>query len=149
VSEKSDIKKIVIPLDGSDSSFQAAEYAVKIAKLSGAKLILTHAVVSPPYVDYTTAGIGIAHYIEEARKQAETWYAKAGEMASKEGIEYSSETLFDVASVVDTITTYAESKNANLIVIGTHGRTGLKRFLLGSVASGVVAHAKCPVLVVR
>jgi nucleotide-binding universal stress UspA family protein len=54
-----------------------------------------------------------------------------------------------VASIADTIVNYAESKNVDLIVMGTKGRTGIKRFLLGSVASGVVAHAKCSVLVVR
>ena len=50
---------------------------------------------------------------------------------------------------LDSIVHYAEGKNTDLIVIGTKGRTGLKRFLLGSVASGVVAHAKCSVLVIR
>jgi nucleotide-binding universal stress UspA family protein len=59
------------------------------------------------------------------------------------------ETILDVASAADSIVNYAESKKADLIVIGTKGRTGLKRLLLGSVASGVVTHASCPVLVTR
>lgn len=143
------IKTILVPLDGSDSSFKAARYAVRLAKLSGARLILTHAVVDPPYVEFKTAGIVVTHYIEEAKRHAEMWYAEIGELARKEGVEYSTETVLDVASVADTIVNHAESKKADLIVIGTHGRTGLKRFLLGSVASGVVAHAKCSVLVVR
>ena len=149
MSREGSIETIVVPLDGSDSSFQAAEFAVKLAKMSGARLILTHAVVNPPYVDFTTAGIMVTHYIDEAKKNAEKWYAKVGEIASKEGVEYTSETILDVASVADTIINHAESKKADMIVIGTHGRTGLKRFLIGSVASGVVAHAKCSVLVVR
>jgi nucleotide-binding universal stress UspA family protein len=59
------------------------------------------------------------------------------------------ETILDVASAADSIVNYAESKKADLIVIGTKGRIGLKRLLLGSVASGVVTHASCPVLVTR
>ena len=61
----------------------------------------------------------------------------------------SAETILDVSSVADAIITYSERNNVDLIVIGTKGRTGLKKFLLGSVASGVISHANCPVLVVR
>ena len=144
-----DIKRILVPLDGSDSSFQAASYAVKLAKAAGAEVIFMHAVVNPPYVEYKTAGLVIMHYIDEAKRHAEMWYKKAGDVASKEGVKFSSETILDVASPADSIVNYADGKNADLIVMGTHGRTGIKRFLLGSVASGVVAHAKCSVLVVR
>jgi nucleotide-binding universal stress UspA family protein len=52
-------------------------------------------------------------------------------------------------SIVAEIVGYAESENVNLIVIGTRGRSGLKRMFLGSVASGVVTYAHCPVLVVK
>jgi nucleotide-binding universal stress UspA family protein len=59
------------------------------------------------------------------------------------------EIFTDVNSVVESITDYATTKNIDLIVIGTRGRTGLKRFLMGSVANGVVLHAHCSVLLVR
>jgi nucleotide-binding universal stress UspA family protein len=143
------IKRILVPLDGSDSSFQAASYAVKLAKMANAEIIFMHAVVNPPYVEYKTAGLVIMHYIDEAKRHAEMWYTNTGNEASKEGVKFSTETVLDVASVADTIVNYADNKNVDLIVIGTKGRTGIKRFLLGSVASGVVAHAKCSVLVVR
>jgi nucleotide-binding universal stress UspA family protein len=143
------LERILVPLDGSDSSFQAARYAIRIAKMANAEIIFMHAVVNPPYVEYKTAGLVIMHYIEEAKKHAETWYANAGDMASKEGVKFSAETIHDVASPADSIVTYAVRKKADLIVMGTHGRTGIKRFLLGSIASGVLSHAKCSVLVVR
>lgn len=143
------LKRILVPLDGSDSSFQAAKYAIKLAKMSGAEIILMHAVTNPPYVEYKTAGLVIMHYIDEAKRHAEMWYMSAGDMASKEGVKFSAETILDIASPADSILNYAENKKADLIVMGTHGRTGIKRFLLGSVASGVVTHAKCSVLVVR
>jgi nucleotide-binding universal stress UspA family protein len=143
------LEKIIVPLDGSDWSFKAAKYAIKIAKMGNAEIIFMHAVVNPPYGDPRSAGIMITAYIKEAEELAELWYEKAGNMASNAGVKFMAETILDVASAADSIMNYAESKKADLIVIGTKGRTGLKRLLLGSVASGVVTHARCPVLVTR
>jgi nucleotide-binding universal stress UspA family protein len=143
------LEKIIVPLDGSDWSFRAAKYAIKIAKMANAEIIFMHAVVNPPYGDPRSAGIMITAYIKEAEELAELWYEKAGNMASNAGVKFMAETILDVASAADSIVNYAESKKADLIVIGTKGRTGLKRLLLGSVASGVVTHARCPVLVTR
>jgi nucleotide-binding universal stress UspA family protein len=143
------LKRIIVPLDGSDFSFRAAKYAIKIAKMANAEIIFMHAVVNPPYGDPRSAGIMITAYIKEAEELAELWYVKAGNMASNAGVKFMAETILDLASAADSIVNYAESKKADLIVIGTKGRTGLKRLLLGSVASGVVTHARCPVLVTR
>ena len=143
------LKRIVVPLDGSDSSFKAAKYAIKIAKPEKAEIIFMHAVVNPPYVEYSAGGIAITHYIEEAKRHAEMWYMDVGRQATKEGVNFSVETILDINSAADAIVNYAGNKKADLIVMGTKGRTGIRRFLLGSVASGVVAHARCSVMVVR
>jgi len=55
----------------------------------------------------------------------------------------------DVKSVIESILDYATSKEIDLIVVGTKGRTGLKRLLMGSIANGIVQHAQCPVLLVK
>jgi nucleotide-binding universal stress UspA family protein len=91
----------------------------------------------------------ISSYIKQATELAELWYINAGNMASEQGVKITAETILDVASAADSIVNYAESKKADRIVIGTKGRTGLKRLILGSVASGVVTHASCPVLITR
>jgi nucleotide-binding universal stress UspA family protein len=143
------LKKILVPLDGSDPSFHAGRYAIKLAKMANAEIVFMHAVVNPPYVEYRTAGIAIVRYIEEAKRQADAWYKKIGDEAAKEEVKFSADTIIDIVSAADSIVNYADDKKADLIVIGTHGRSGIKRFLLGSVASGVVSHAKCSVLVVR
>jgi nucleotide-binding universal stress UspA family protein len=71
-------------------------------------------------------------------------------MAMNENItELKTEIITNVKSVIESIIDYATSKDIDLIVIGTRGRTGLKRFLTGSVANGVVQHAHCSVLLVR
>ena len=143
------LKRIVVPLDGSDYSFRAAKYAIKLAKMANAEIFFMHAVVNSPYGDPRSSGIMISSYIKEATEHAELWYLNAGNMASEQGVKFMTETILDVASAADSIVNYADSKKADLIVIGTKGRTGLKRLILGSVASVVVTHASCPVLIIR
>jgi nucleotide-binding universal stress UspA family protein len=71
-------------------------------------------------------------------------------MAKRNGINDVRTDIFtDVESITGAIIDYASDKSIDLVIIGTKGRTGLKRLLLGSVAQGVVQHAHCPVLLVR
>ena len=112
IEEDIPLKRIIVPLDGSDSSFRAAKYAIKIAKMANAEIIFVHAVVNPPYGEGRGAGIMITAYIKEARELAELWYVNAGNMASKEGVKFVAETILDVASAADSIVNYAESKKA-------------------------------------
>ncbi len=93
--------------------------------------------------------VTVTSYIEEAKKRAEEWFSQVKSMAAKEGVKVRSDTIFNLPSVAESIISYAAEQKADLIVIGTKGRAGLKRLVLGSVASGVVSHASCPVLVVR
>jgi nucleotide-binding universal stress UspA family protein len=146
------LRKILVPLDGSEWSFRAAKYAIKIAKMANTEIVCVHAVVSLPSTAYANvhAGVLIPRYMEEAKKEAQKWYDEVSAIAKKAGVvRLSAETILDAFSVADAIITYAERSNVDLIVIGTKGRTGLKKFVLGSVASGVISHAKSPVLVVR
>ena len=143
------LKMILVPLDGSEWSFRAAKYAIKIAKMANAEVVCVHAVANLPYTAYAHAGVLIPQYIEEAKNEAQKWYDEVNAMAEKAGVRMSAETILNVFSVADAIIGYAEKNNVDLIIMGTKGRTGLKKVLLGSVASGVISHAKCPILVVR
>ena len=147
------LRKILVPLDGSEWSFRAAKYAIKIAKMANAQIVCVHAVVSLPTTAYANvhAGILIPRYIEEAKKEAQKWYDEVRIIAEKKSgvVRLGTETFLDVSSAADAIISYAEGNNIDLIIMGTKGRTGLKKIVLGSVASGVISHAKCPVLVVR
>jgi nucleotide-binding universal stress UspA family protein len=136
-------KKILLPIDGSDESLKAAMYAVRIAKQEEAQIICVHAVGAPIYTS------NLPSYYDHARKITDVWFGKVREIARKEGIDIKTDIVLDVTSVVDAIVNYAENEDVDLIVMGTRGRTGIKRFLLGSVASGVVFHAHCAVMVVR
>jgi nucleotide-binding universal stress UspA family protein len=143
-------RRIIVPLDGSDFSFRAAMYALNLAKLTGGEIICIHAVVDLPSIEYMGAGIvTVTRYIDEAKKHSEEWFSQVRAIAAREGIKVTSDTIFNLPSVAESIIGYAAEQKADLIVIATRGKSGLKRLVLGSVASGVVAHATCPVLVVR
>jgi nucleotide-binding universal stress UspA family protein len=138
------IRKILLPIDDSGSSLDAAKYATKIAKYENAQLVCIHIVASIPQLHPSN------EYRENIRKKVEAWFNVIKDFAKSQGITIlKTEILMDVNSVIGSIIDYASNENVDLVVMGTRGRTGLKRFLLGSVANGVAQHAHCPVLLVR
>ena len=151
--DKVEIKRILVPLDGSNCSIRAAKYAIEAARLQNAQVYCIHAITTIPY-GYSLPGSSVDQYFESAKDQARSWFDKVIDIAKKGDkdssvVDIMTDIFTDVTSVTDAIVNYATKKNIDLIVIGTKGRTGLKRFLLGSVAQGVLQHAHCPVLLVR
>ena len=144
------MERILVLIDGSDVSFKAAAYALTIAKLKNAKVICIHVIGPAPYL--TKHGIVIAFrssYYEGAKSQAKEWLMKIKEIAIEDNVDVELEVLIDVKSISKAILDYAKGRDIDLIVMGSRGRTGFKRLLLGSVASTVVAYASCPVLVMK
>src|SRR5215467_3591371 len=143
-NSKVQIKKILVPIDGSECSLYAAKYATRIAKDENAQLYCIHVVTSVPY------GIANAPAIEEYSKvheqKVQSWFDKVRDMTKNECIH---DLKTEIFAVIESIIDYVTANNIDLIVIGTKGRTGLKRFFMGSVANGVVQHAQCSVLLVR
>ncbi len=143
------IRRILHATDFSSASGAAFAKAVELAKANGAELWLAHVVnpvvpmgadgyVSPKvYTDLETA----------ARAAADKRLRALAARAKKAGARARPLLLEGLAH--DQITRAARSKRVDMLVIGTHGRTGLARFFLGSVAGRVVAQAPCPVLTVR
>lgn len=145
------IKKILVPMDASKFSFEAANYAVGLAKMHDASVFLIHVVEIHPYYSlpyYLTAGADLM-LEKEIKKLADSWFGKIEENARRQNVKASHETLLRRRSVIEAIVSYAKDKKVDLIIIGSHGATGLKRLLMGSVAKGVIEHAPCPVLLVR
>ncbi|HEX9612761.1 MAG TPA: universal stress protein [Candidatus Bathyarchaeia archaeon] len=154
-------KKILVALDGSESSQRAAHAAVELGEKLKADLIVLHA-ISPPtsYYHSTIAsptGMSlpapsqheIDAYYAYARKVALGIVGETESKAKKQGVHVKTEIPEAVSSVVETIINHAVKENVDLIVVGTRGLGGFKKMLLGSVSSGIVSHAHCPVLVVR
>jgi nucleotide-binding universal stress UspA family protein len=86
---------------------------------------------------------------DEIRKEAGKYVGDIVSEAQAKGILAKSDVLQDRPSIVEAILDYSKSEGADLIVTGTRGRGGFKKLLMGSVSSGIVSHAECPVLTVR
>ncbi|MBI3221754.1 MAG: universal stress protein [Nitrosomonadales bacterium] len=143
-------QRILVPIDGSATGERALQEALKLA-VGKAQLRLVYVVEEIYPLD--TEGYAFIDYAalqEAVRKTGERTLAQAAEKLRQSGI--SAETVLResggerVAQVIDA---EAASWQADLVVIGTHGRSGLSRLLLGSVAEGVVRGASVPVLLVR
>jgi universal stress protein A len=141
-------KSILVPIDFSPLSETALQKAREIATQFGSKLILVHAaepIVSP--VEYGVVLQDIEALNEQWITERKTRLAAIQESLVEEGLLCRMEVKLGKAWQV--ITDLAKRAKCDLIVIGTHGRTGPKHFLMGSTAERVVQHAPCSVLVVR
>ncbi len=140
------MKRIVHPTDFSPASRSAFANAVKLARAEHAELVIAHvlAPVMPPVDGYVTAQM--YNDMEQAgRRYGKKHLDALVARARRAGVRTRGVLLDGVAH--DAIVRAA--RGAEMIVMGTHGRTGIARFMLGSVASRVVSHAKCPVMTVR
>ena len=140
--------RVVVPTDFSDCSQEAWELAKRVAAAPDSELVLVHVLTEAPRYGDGILGIESARKIrDEARKWAEAsledWVAKA----RAEGLDVRSALRTGVP--YEEIVTLARDERADLVVIGTHGRGGMERMLIGSVADSVVRLAPCPVLTVR
>jgi nucleotide-binding universal stress UspA family protein len=150
--------KILICIDGSNESIDAADYGIKIAKLSNALMIVMH--VLPDEIRYAYDDIDtiksnipatpIKGIVELSKQEVQMkWFNNILEKAKKSDVNIQTDIIVATKSVSSEIVDYANKFNADLIIVGTRGRSGLKRMLLGSVASEVVKYADCPVLIIK
>ena len=151
------IKKILVPVDGSDLSFKAAQYAIHLAKADNAEITTLNVVedIKQGGAIGLQAKYGNVSLVDAFRKvrkdSAEQWMNKISQEAKSQGVTFKSEIIDDedATSEAGVITGYAEQNNFDLIVIGSKGRSRLGRLITGGVTNAVVNSAKTPVLVVR
>lgn len=141
-------KKILCPIDFSPGSSQAMRTAVRLAIEHDAELVLAHSWFLPPATfagEYVYAADIVQQLSDDAKHCLEAAVAEAGKL----GVRHVTSRLLSGVPWQQIIDAARREPDLGLIVIGTHGRTGLTRVLLGSVAELVVRHAPCPVLTVR
>ena len=143
------IKKILYATDYSKASARAFDEAVKLAKQNRAELLVVHVVEPTPYVaGEEFAGAEIYAKLDDmAKREAQSAMSKV--MLRLKKLRIKAQSLLLRGSARDQIVKAAKSKKADMIVIGTHGRTGLSKLFMGSVAGSVVSTAACPVMTVR
>jgi len=143
------IRQILVPIDFSESSRVAFEYAVDLARPFAASVDVIHVWEAPSFVPLgTEAGEWNQSLVELVKKNAETALDEFIAAAVKRDLTVRASRA-EPGSPALTIVEAAKTGHYDLIVMGTHGRTGLSRTLIGSVAERVVRHAPCPVLTVR
>lgn len=138
-------QNIVIATDGSENSLKAISYGIKLAKLSGATIYALHVVDTYSLSQSWTAGRETMY--ENLKEDGQKATLKVKEYAEAAGVKVKEILLEGHPS--KEIIDFAEKNNIDMIVMGTLGKTGLDRFLMGSVAEKVVRNSKVPVLVVR
>jgi universal stress protein A len=140
------IKRILVPVDFSECSRKALQYAVPLAKEHKAAITLLYAIAPPAYVG---GEFGTVPYQFEVETRANSEKKLAELIADEVRGEVSADTLVRSGPPANEIIQAAKELSSDLIVISTHGYTGLTHVFLGSVAEHVVRLAPCPVLVVR
>jgi nucleotide-binding universal stress UspA family protein len=149
-SQKTIFSKILIAIDGSDASMDAADYAICISEQYNAELYALH-VIHPADADLfgSTGEMTTAAYNTiDMNKEAQKYLDKVKLKANEKNIQIKTEIIAST-NTAGGIVDYAEDKDVDLIVVGTRGKSGFKKILLGSVAYKVVTYAHCPVMVVR
>jgi len=141
-------KTILVPLDGSTRAERILKHVENLAQLFKSKVIFLQVVSSPHFVGAEMTNISLYQQLLEQGMQEAKSYLKAlkGEFREK-GIEAKIRVVN--GPVVRSIIECAESEDADLIAIASHGRTGLSRVFYGSAAAGVLNHIQQPLLVIR
>jgi nucleotide-binding universal stress UspA family protein len=133
---------ILLPVDGSDAADAAVEHAADLARTYGATVHVFSAAEPIP-----TAEADAATVLDSIQSEAERTVEATAARLRDAGVDVT--TAVDTGSAYRAILAYAESAGVDLVVMGTHGRSGVGRVLLGSVTEKVVRHADVPVLTVR
>jgi len=147
------ISKILVPTDGSRAAQKAARYAVDLAKQLKASVIVLSVIDKRPFIGQTVPAAEAARHVIEPiedylREAAEGYAGEIKKLCEKEGVQ--SGAVIAAGHPVEEIVKEAEKSGADLIVMGSHGRSALGAAVLGSVAYGVIhKDTKIPALVVK
>jgi nucleotide-binding universal stress UspA family protein len=140
-------KKILVPLDGSTLAEKVLPHAQALAKSEDAELVLLR-VPLPPSPEFFARNPGLAtEIIEDTEKETQTYLEKEERVVKGSGNQV--QTIMREGPVAETILQVADEIHADLIAMSTHGRTGLQRMLVGSVADKVVRLSHIPVMLIH
>lgn len=140
--------RILTPTDGSSAAKPAVETALDLAEIHDASLYILYIVDQPTSVAGTGEGVpGLNNLLNALEKDGHETTTAIADRATDRGIEV--RTAVQRGNPHEDILVHATEHDIDLIVMGTHGRTGIKRALLGSVTENVVRHSKIPVLTVH
>ncbi len=147
------IKKITCPVDFSEISDEALEIAVQLAEKNSSSFQLLYVLPRPNYYDWTLSGMSnvvLDDYFDKAKKEVEAKMKALAAVLEKERpfleVKYEISDKMDAAQAIIDV---AKEFKSDLIVMGSHGRRGMNRVLMGSVAETVLRHAGCAVMIYK
>ena len=141
-------QNILVPVDLSNQSTRAFKVALDVAKKYNSEITILTCLESDAQHHIYYESRASFQQIKKQNKIVKEHFEKLETLAEKNNISIKSKILTS-GSAVNNIVTFAKSKKYNLVVIGSHGRTGFNKWLLGSVANGVSQKINCPVLIVK
>ena len=140
---------ILVPVDGSETAYAAVAKSIEFAQAFGSKIIVVQVLSLDPYI---AAEYISAHQTNDLIERARTSIIESLDAAKAKFNQYGIEVetkILEGQVIHREIIKVAEENHADLIIIGSHGRTGLKKFFLGSVAQSLLGESHIPVLIVR
>jgi nucleotide-binding universal stress UspA family protein len=140
---------ILVPTDGSEKAQIAAEKAVALAKLHGAKVTAVVVIDPFPYIGLGEASaFGLQAYLAEAQTMAARSLDTVRQLSEASGVPFAADTI-ERSAVFEGILDTATAEACDLIVMGSHGHSGVKALILGSETQKVLTHSTVPVLVIK
>ena len=152
---KAKISKVLAAIDGSELSIDAADYAVLIAKQNNAQLIALHVIRSEEAYQYASnltevvTPTSVDSMVQTVKQDSQKWFDTIEQKSNANNVQVKTDIMVSPNSTAGTIVDYAEREGIDLIVMGTRGRSGFKKLLLGSTASDVIAYAHCLVMIIK
>jgi nucleotide-binding universal stress UspA family protein len=140
-------RKILVPLDGSDVAEAVLPHVEMLARANNSEVILLRVAVNPAYQFAMTDPSIVGVLVSNMEAETEAYLKRMTAQLTERGLSVSAEMA--EGNTAECIPKIAEEKGADLIAMSTHGRSGVTRWLIGSVADRVVRTAKVPVLLVR
>lgn len=142
-------QNILVPIDGSDTSLAVIPHVAEFAKQFNSKIIIAEVMTLDPYVAAKyLAGEQSNLLIERARKYSQDNLENAKQKFAEAGVEVSTE-LLEGEKIPKTIAQAIEKLNIDLVILSSHGRSGVQKFILGSVAQKLITELSIPVMVVK
>ena len=141
-------ESILVPYDLSKCSNHAFKVALNLAEKYNSKLNVLTCIEGDPWHHKYYDSRADAELLKKQRKAAEEYTSKLEAAAKKKGVKITT-SVVKTESIIKQIVTFAKSRKIDLVVMGSHGRTGFDRFILGSVTNGVAQKVNCPVLIVK
>lgn len=141
-------ENILVPFDLSGPSNQAFKTALDIAQKYNSKITLLTCIEGDAWHHKFYDSRADSELLKKQTKAAQQFMEKLEESANKAGVKIKLQ-IIKSSSVVKDITTFAKSRKINLIVMNSHGRTGLDKLILGSVANGVIQRSTIPILLLK